>query len=92
MTHAFMDSSPARGTFRVVMGVLPLRNTKVKDDWIHQVVGRIHFSSHLAIKVVKEQAIGAGSQLPPGLQQTLANGRAVLLNILNIHRDGQGLI
>ena len=52
-----MDLSLARGTLRVVMVALPLGNAGVEDNLIDQAVGRIRFGSHLAIKVVKEQAI-----------------------------------
>ena len=64
MAHAFVDSSLAQGALRAVMVVLPLGNAGVEDDRIHQAVGRIHFGSHHAIKVVKEQAIQVGPQFP----------------------------
>ena len=54
VAHALMDPCVTGSTLGVEVAVFPLGNTGFEDDQVHQIVGRICFHSHHAIKVVEK--------------------------------------
>ena len=63
MTYAFVDLNSAWGTLGAVVIVSLLGNTRLKDDRVHQAVGRIHYGSQHTVKIVEKHAVGVCPRL-----------------------------